>query len=308
MNRESKVLIIHHNDLDGYGCAVILRAFFKNSRNYPASFYDIDQKLQDIEYDNYEYVFVVDVHPTKVDFLDLSDKIILIDHHPSTYGNVKKNRYVVSNKKKCATYLVWHYLKKTFPENKFDFFKNFVYCVNEFDEWTNRTPKGKCLNELLYGPYGADKAQFITRFKKGNTRFTTEELDFVKKRREDFKKIYKDLDIWELEKTNSCFVMSDDFVNDLAHKLMHEDGYDVAFIKQIKKDRVSVRTKSDIIDTGKILESLGYGGGHAKASGFFENDPIKLKEKILRIEQEILKITSCQGSQKIAYSIGKDFL
>lgn len=287
-------MIVHHNDLDGYGCAVMLRAFFKNSVNYPASFYDIDSKLESIVYDEYDYVFVVDVHPTKVEYLDISDKIILIDHHPTEYNNPKKNRFVVSDKNKCATYLVWHYLKKKFPDNKFDFYKNFVYCINEFDMWTNKTPKGKCLNELLYGPYKDDKhSGFITRFKKGITRFDKNEMDFLKKRREDFRDIYKNLDVYELNESKSCFIMADDFVNDLAHVLMHDDGYDFVFVKQISKDRVSLRSKLDNVDTGKILDTLGYGGGHPKASGFFENDPKKLKEKILTIEKEIVKVTSC---------------
>ena len=287
MDRDSRVIIVHHNDLDGFGCATILKAFFKKAINCPVSFYDVEERIKQIEFDTCDHVFVVDVHPDNVETLDVSDKIILIDHHPSTYHNPEKNRFVISDKKKCATYLVWHYLKKTFPEYKFDQFSRFVYAVNEFDIWTNRTPKGKCLNELLYGFY--DKDKFITRFKKGNMRFTWAEMGYLKSRRDLFNSIYEDLMIVELEKTKSCLVMSDDFVNDIAHKLMTEEGYDVVFVKQVKKDRVSVRNKRKDINIGKILETLGIGGGHPEAAGFFERDPMTLKEKVLMVEQEILK-------------------
>jgi oligoribonuclease NrnB/cAMP/cGMP phosphodiesterase (DHH superfamily) len=61
--RDAKILNITHVDFDGCGCSIVLGNVFKNIRYKFSSFYNIDEKLESTNYDEYDYILLTDIHP-----------------------------------------------------------------------------------------------------------------------------------------------------------------------------------------------------------------------------------------------------
>lgn len=290
---DAKILSVSHNDLDGVGCQIVLGNVYKNITYTNSAFYNIDQNLKSINYNNYDYVYITDIHPDDGLCLDLSEKIILIDHHPSEFHLPEKNRWVIANKDKCATSLVKHFVEKI-HNIKLKNLDDFVDHVNDYDMWKLNYEKSKMLNDLMF--YYYRPSNFRKNFMSGRLEFTTEENDFLKTLHEKFLKTYEELQIYDLDTINGCIVFEYDFINEIADKLLYEENYNIVIIKHPKKGRVSIRGSRDDVDIGKILDNFGWGGGHPKSAGMFVKTNNELEMKVKKIEDEIYK--NCKGIRK----------
>lgn len=283
INRSSKILSISHNDLDGTVCQIILGNVFKNITFLNRSFYNIDKTLEDVNYSEYDFVFVTDIYPENESLLDKSNNIILIDHHKTSINEPEKFRYSFS--KKCASVYVKRFVEALF-NIKLDHLKSLVYITNDYDLYKLNNFKSIWMNEIMMA-YKPDK--FRRKFFNGRTRFTMDEMLYLKTRRNKFNDIWDNLDVFELDEFNGCITIESDFMNEVANKLMKDEGYKIIFNKHPNSGRLSIRHCIEDFNAGQYLKDLGWGGGHKYAAGMFLESEETLKNVIQTIEEHLIK-------------------
>jgi len=290
---QSKILSISHNDLDGSVSQIILGHVFKNIKYIHTSFYKIDDILLSLDFSNYDYVFLTDIHPDKKENLLISKKIILIDHHKSaeSYNDPSKGHFVVADKNVCASVLTKTFVEKMY-NIKLTSLDSLVYLTNDYDVWNLKNCKSKLLNDVMFYLYRP--AKFRELFFNGRTKFTQYEIEWLRKRRKVFKNLYNNLSIFEFDKINGCVAESHEFINEICHKLMIEEKYNIVFIRNPSNQRVSVRHNFPNLDVGSLLKSKGYGGGHASAAGFWSSDNKDFENKIKILENDIYNMINIQ--------------
>ena len=282
--KDSKVLSISHNDLDGVVSQIVLGHVFKNITYLNTSFYKIDSVLESIDYDKYDFVFLTDINPERKEKLDLSEKIILLDHHESALdaNDPSKMHFVVVGK--CAAYLTKKFVEKYYGVD-LPHLDDIVRLTNDYDIWELKYPESKKLNDVMFYLYRPKK--FREKFFDGRTTFTEAEEIWLKKRERDFERLYEELNIFEFEKINGCVVESKEFINEICEKLMNEESYTIVFCRNPYHGRVSIRHRIDGLNMGEILKNKGWGGGHSMSCGLFVNDINDFKNKTTILEEEI---------------------
>lgn len=287
LTKQSKICSITHAFCTDGSCSqLILEQTFKNITCISSKYDNDRDKLikNEIESGNYDFVFLTDISPIDPEILKNQPKVILLDHHKSAsyLHNPKENKYVIPDKFSGAS------LTKRFVEEYFGLplrhLNNLVYLCQDYDLWHKKSAKSTFLNELHFFYYSE---QFKKRFYSGNTRFTKQEIDYLRKRKKEFKEVYDNLDVFELNKIKGAFIHATNFVNELAEKLIKEK-YDIVFIRNPDKNSVSVRGKKGFIDVGNLLKELGLGGGHEEAGAFIcKGGLIQLNETVKQIEERI---------------------
>lgn len=291
LNRNNRILSLSHKDLDGVGCSIVLQNIYKNIEFKSLKYGEVDSFLKTVNFKNYDCVILTDISPEHIETFDLSDKIFLLDHHETAvkYHCPEKNRLI--NTKNSASVFVKEFFEKLFNLD-FYYLNDLISIIDDFDLWKLQDPRSKFFNELYFKMYESD---FRRRFGNGNTKLTQEEIDYVLQRKKEFNKLYENLDIYEFDSINACFVISTNFINDICHKLMEEKGYQLTICINPKSRSCSVRTKEDCLDVGKVLEILGLGAGHKKSAGFrlLENEEpstkIDMIEKYLYYNYEDIR-------------------
>jgi len=291
LNKNNRILNVSHLDLDGVGCSIVLQNIYKNIEFKSLKYGDVDEFLKTVNFKNYDCVILTDISPEHIETFDLSDKIFLLDHHETAvkYHCPEKNRLI--NTKNSASVFVKEFFEKLFNLD-FYYLNDLISIIDDFDLWKLQDPRSKFFNELYFKMYESD---FRRRFGNGNTKLTQEEIDYVLQRKKEFNKLYENLDIYEFDSINACFVISTNFINDICHKLMEEKGYQLTICINPKSRSCSVRTKEDCLDVGKVLEILGLGAGHKKSAGFrlLENEEpstkIDMIEKYLYYNYEDIR-------------------
>jgi hypothetical protein len=260
--RNDRILSISHNDLDGAGCGILLGAIFPNITYVNCSYYDIDKELQATNPVDYDFIFVTDIFPNDQKSLEKFDNLILIDHH-QTAENRPENKWYV-NKKYSATYLTKHFLEKMYGVDSLKSYTKLVKLINDYDLWERKYKGSSALNNL-FSLYHSEK--FRERFRSGDIEFNDREKEHIKDIQKRFDVLYDNLEIFEFEKINACFFISDISVNELSDKLLHTDGYDIVFFNTLKNYKISIRSKLDDFNVGMYLKEKNIGGGHFKAAG-----------------------------------------
>lgn len=284
--RKSKILSISHCDFDGVCCQIVLGNVFPNIEYRTSEFYRIDQLMSDVDYSLYDFVFITDIYPTDPNLLN-KDNIILIDHHPSSHNNPKLNRFVISDKNKSATALVNQYVTKMYPSIDLSHLDRLTALVTDYDIWIKRFPLSTFINELLWNVYDVDA--FRERFIKGDVKLTIDEIKFIRNQKDKFADVFNEVTVCDFDKIKGCVLLAEEFINEIASKLLNEYGYNLVIVRHPVKDRASLRSNLDGIKLGKVLSELGYGGGHDKAAGLFEKNLDKFKEKLLYLEAKLYK-------------------
>jgi oligoribonuclease NrnB/cAMP/cGMP phosphodiesterase (DHH superfamily) len=280
--KDAKILAVSHDDLDGVGCQILLGGVFKNIEYRNCSYFNIDKELMAIDSKDYDYVFVTDISPKIHEVLDDFDNLILIDHHQNAKNDPTKHRYV--NKKYSATYLTNHFLKKMYGEDKLKRFSKIVTLINDYDMWILKYKGSKALNDL-FSLYNSKK--FRQRFRSGKLSLTKHEKDHLQGVQDSFDKLYDEIVIEEFEKINACWFEADIFVNEIAHKLMMEEGYDCVMFNTLKSYKVSIRSKMDDFNFGLYLKENDLGGGHKKAAGINVNTQEEMNNIVDFLEKDL---------------------
>ena len=287
--RSSKVLSVSHNDLDGTVAQIILGHVFENINYLNVSFYKIDSIMESLDYSKYDYVFLTDINPTNLKLLDLSDNIILLDHHESAIeaNNPTKMHFVVPVH--CAAYLTKKFVKKYYGLG-LEHLDDLVRLTDDYDLWHLKYPESKLINDLMFYKYRPKKFREI--FFDGRTTFNDEEKEWLEMREKEFERRYKALTVFDCDKINGCVVQSDEFINEICDKLMKEEKYEIVFCRNPVHGRVSIRHKIEGLNVGEILKNLGFGGGHRDSAGLFCESINQFQERLEVLENIVQKFVN----------------
>jgi oligoribonuclease NrnB/cAMP/cGMP phosphodiesterase (DHH superfamily) len=280
----AKILSISHNDLDGVGCQILLGAVFKNIHYINCSYYDIDKELKATNPDEYDFIFVTDIFPNDKASLEKFNNLILIDHH-QTAIHCPENHWFV-HKIYSATYLVKHFLDKMYRFEKLEKYSKIVKLINDYDIWDRKYKNSSALN-YLFSLYHAD--QFRKRFRTGSLKLTEYEKTYIIECNEKFNDLYENLEIFDFEKINVCFFVSDVLVNELCETLQ-QDGYDIVMFNTLKNYKISIRSKLDDFNVGLYLKENGIGGGQFHAAGIDVATEEDMNNALDFLEKDLYKI------------------
>lgn len=283
----SKVLqLTHAYCADGTGCSIVLANCPINLTDKPVKYDDIDFCMEEIDYSAYDAVLITDISPSEERLLDLSNNIILLDHHETAlkFHNPEKMRYVTQDY--CGTVFTAEFSEEIWNLDLSHLY-DFMELTNDYDMWIKENPKSDELNMIYYNIWH-DK--YLKRFLNGDVNFTSEEKKFIKLRKEQIKEQYKNLKIIDIGLKDGCFINVNSFVNEMCNMLMEKEEYRIIFSYNDKNDNCSIRSNYGEVNIGQILEDLGYGGGHFSAGGMSEKHITILEKKINRVVEEVKKI------------------
>ena len=283
IDRNSKILVLAHNDLDAAVSSIVLQAVYTNISFTYHSFNKIDNFLENLDYSKWDWIFIVDIHPVNDKLID-NNKIVLLDHHKSSehLNNPSKMKFVITSINAAM-------LCKRFVENmyniKLDYLNSLVYLSMDYDLYTLKNGKSKLINDLCFFYYRPIK--FRETFKTGRTRFNKEELKWLHKRRDEYKDAWKNLEVYDLQKINGCIVEANNFLNEIASDLMNQENYRIVFVRNPSNGRISLRHNINNFDAGTFLKEKEFGGGHELAAGIITESDKDLQNKINVIEEYV---------------------
>lgn len=269
--------ILTHHDLDGAGCAILIKDVFGSQVKTVKStgYHKIIPQAQKA---NCKNLFITDIslNQEQIDALaEFVDNVILIDHHESSLNyNYPEHWKVMINMKACGTKLTYLYLKALGAIFNNDC-ADFVSIVNDFDMWILDQHESKLMNNLFWN---MNFFGFVKTFK--NYEITEEHLDKGQALQD-----VKDAEIKGF--TNYLIndilrvVVADDHISDIS--LFYTEQEHFAILRS--KGSVSFRS---VLDMGPFYDSLNAmgvpGGGHKHAGGCelsgteFEDDPTPVLE------------------------------
>lgn len=282
LNPNNKILNICHKDLDGVASSIVVKNVFNDVTFHELKYGTVNEYLKNLNYDLYDVVLLTDISPESEVAFTYSDKIFLLDHHSTAlvYHNPEQNRIVLEGE--CAASLV-----KKFFENLFNidlsYLNDFVSVVNDYDMWILKDNRSWGMNEL-YFKYWDDG--FRNRFKNGDTYYTIQETDYIKRKKKELDEAYKVLERHDFEDIKGTLIIATTFLNDFCHKLMEEEGYDYVFCYNPKSKHVSVRNKNPNVHIGFVLREVlgGSSGGHMCAGAFQNKDYSEVDSKLDKLE------------------------
>ncbi len=170
-----KLFHISHTDLDGYGCQLVTKEYFKEGFFYNAN-YGVEVKLsikkvleQILEYKEDEiFILISDLNLNFQESKDLDKdvndlikdgfkiKLQVLDHHISGKKSSETFDWYYLDDKRCATKIVYDYIFEEyegFDSNTSDWLKPLVDSINAVDIWLEHEVKnfefGKVLMSMI---------------------------------------------------------------------------------------------------------------------------------------------------------------
>jgi len=284
--KDLKILSISHfGCMDGTISTIPLYNVFRNTTFMKAKYGNIDEIVRGIDSEKFDMVILTDISPQDPALLDLHDNLVLIDHHDtvSACHDPDNMRFVYQDE--CGGTLTKKFVSM-YADVDLGYLDELTRLGQDYDLWNLEDPQSRELNELHFNYWEDD---FVKRFKNGDTKFTKKEKEYIESKKQEFNLVYANLNMWDIENINACFVLENKFVNEVCTKLMDEKGYDLIICKNPANSTCSFRSKHPDIHIGNILQELGFGGGHANSGGMAEEDIIKFQEKIGELVNHIEK-------------------
>ncbi len=297
----SKILCLHHTDLDG-ACAGAICGYWCEKMGYDIDYrlYNYGYPLKESDFDGYDEIFAVDIsfhESSPWVYTYLGPRLTWIDHHKSAIEFEKKNYNIfkdlgiagIREIGKGACELTWEYL---FPDSRTP---KLVQYLSTYDTWrkdregfdwrTCECIQWGCRQE--YGISAKDICNYLKLAELGLTDYLEELrskgesiLSYVEKNFTGKLKNYGSfIPEFNVEGIGSYRVMAlntNEFTSKVFEGLFDPRYYDIMMPYCIcpregdpgKFDvRVSLYTEKPGIDVSKIAEIFG-GGGHIGAAGF----------------------------------------
>jgi len=287
-----KVINFTHNDLDGVACGILTKLVFDEPDIEYCNYNNINYKVSNLilteEHKHYDKIIVTDISVSEevANLLDnISDKVILLDHHKTAlWLNERPWAFVSSDSKESGTSLYYDFLKFNLNKTFKGFIPIFVNEVRLYDTWEWRKLGNDIpyyLNILLQ-EFGINKFNnYILNLLK--TDWTSKDIDILTNNEllddlsvtiiENYKiklNNYIKIKNAQLIKTKilnykAGVVFAENHISELGEELMKLNA-DIDFVAIIQlPNTISYRTNKDI-DVSEIAKFFG-GGGHTKASG-----------------------------------------
>lgn len=297
-----KIKLFTHTDLDGVGCAIILKMYIEDVDAEFCSVSNINERVKEwLEQDcreEYTHLFVTDISVNEEIakelnslFVDKKIKINLLDHHETAswlnqyeWARVESETNGVQN---SGTDLLYKFLIKEMNFMPNELYSEFVELVRSYDTWNwflTDNQKAKGLSDLC-GIQGLDafEENMIEKLKIGVI-FSPEDEKSIElekeKRKIYFKRKKSKLIKLELHRYKVGAVFAEQYISELGNILAQENE-ELDFIAIFTGKRVSFRTVKDNINLGEFCKEHYGGGGHDKAAGMEVSNEIL--EKIFKI-------------------------
>lgn len=263
-------LLITHIDLDGYGAAVIAKAFKFVDKIIHADYDYVDEKIAEaLATPGLTELYIVDISPQSPEAIKALDmahtkgvKVQVYDHHQTALDAVGQRDWAYYDMDRCGT--------KIFAEEEglTKGYEDFIFHVNDYDLWRHESPKSKDLNYLMY-LLRPDK--FVRRFTKNpSVEFTAEEetlLAIYKERRQQYVDdvIRRAIFVEDNFGNHVCVCISDRYNSQIGENVLDRYAVDYVAILDIDRGKASLRSLNYPVK--EIAEAFG-GGGHKLAAGF----------------------------------------
>ena len=152
-----KIYSISHNDLDGYGCQLVLSKKYPNLKTFNVSYgKPISKALKAVirKIKGQDKLFITDLNLDfeQAELIDNAQKrigftLVLIDHHEKGKNIAKKYDWYHLDTSVCATKLTYNYIGE--PEE----IRHIVELVNSYDMWledNDNFDRAKSLNQIIW--------------------------------------------------------------------------------------------------------------------------------------------------------------
>jgi len=295
------LLFTHAQDIDGAGCAILLRKAFSDYKIVPTETFDITSKVKSFIDDgtihDYDQVFVTDlcIKEPLLSYIDSDDelksKIRVIDHHKTEKeeGNdkydfvdvtVEKDGKKVSGTSLFYDYLIGHgYLQPT------QILDQLVEWTRQYDVWDWKIVNNVharylhiLFEELGYEEYLKIANSFI---QQKEVSFNNKHLDiihqFEKRLEQEINSILSNMKIVEVPIQNKNYrigyvISNYKYRNDINEFVIQDNKYNIDTVGMIMTDMdtVSYRNVKDI--DASIIASYFGGKGHKNAASNPKNN------------------------------------
>lgn len=279
-----KLFHISHTDLDGYGCQLITKEFFKEGYFYNAN-YGIEVKLtikkvlEDIKnFKDEEILFLIsDLNLTFQESTDLDVdinkmiaegykiKLQLLDHHISGKKSAENFYWYFLDDKRCATKIVYDYMFEEFEG--FDcttsaWLKPLVDAINAVDIWLE--------NEIKNFEFGKVLMSMVTKVKEiNNILFADQNRELKFYLLKEAAKFLDEVD-GHIKLDNEIHFMKKEFLK-LSHK---DDTLDNLSAKYLVKTLEDVKEELTVLYKGqKGLLTYCLGSISIPANAFLKENP-----------------------------------
>ncbi|MDR3290087.1 MAG: hypothetical protein LBT02_02270 [Rickettsiales bacterium] len=269
-----KNILFTHTDLDGAGCALLLKTFLGLDEIYYIS-HGLDNKIDnDIKKHLSKHnpkdvnVFITDISPNTEEMFEWLIKncssVNVLDHHKSQEHFTKYKEFVYYNGK-CGTLLVKEYLQSLgkWEHRYLKDWNYFVEMVNDIDLWILADPFSKDLNSLFFFMGMAKFVEVFTDKPYMMYRYN-DIIDILQKTEEHYVK-----NVMGQKQPCACggdYVFAEWFGNEVCNELARNNVDHIGVFINMKSKSVSLRSIGDV-DVSVIAKANG-GGGHRNSSGF----------------------------------------
>lgn len=285
--RANKVKLFTHTDLDGVGCAVLMKKAYGDLIDIdliPANKSDefIRNWLSNGQALAYTKLYITDltIDVTTADLIEKSPlNAQLLDHHETNSGDLKgRNWCIIGNELQCGTSLVYTFLTmhSDLSVKEFQEYEKFVEHVENYDtwKWVEKNDKvAKDLSDLLYI---LGKRTFFERFvEDSSVELSRDEKMLLSVDRDKMKTVnymnkmsYSELKIpYAGSYITLGIVPGNRYVNDLASEVLAEHS-NIDAVAVISIPGVMSLRSNGKFDVEVLAKVLG-GGGHKESSGAF---------------------------------------
>lgn len=284
---EKNKIMLTHIDMDGAGCAIVMKLAFPNMIVKHCGYSTLTAKITDMVKAHSDYkIYITDLNVSAADIEILEQSKVdytIIDHHlaDAAIDREKLGSKMIVNTSYCATIGVFQYIKKVAFNNNINAIpyskqvQQLIKYIDDYDMWTHKHPFSRKLNYIFdaLGLFG-----FILAFRNGmpekNNIVWSTYNGFVtlaeNQLRDAINKANKNKMIDDDNGLNSVVFFLDNYkyLNDICEHYLNCGHTLVYAIFTHTLNKVSVRVNKDFdIAIGDILREIG-GGGHSKAGGF----------------------------------------
>ena len=258
---------ISHNDLDGVGCGILVKAAFPSVKTVYIGYDELNSVLDNIPPEA-ESIIVTDLSPSEswAERMAGERELLIIDHH-ITSEPLKKYPFTYHSIAKCATLLTWD--KLTEDGAVLSDYKDFADCINDYDLWLMRRTDSLRMNTLftLMGLKRVEK-RFLSQPYAG---FTQEEeliITLEEERRNAYiDRAFKNTSyITDKKGRRVAVVFAEQYSSELGNHILTVSDAEYVVLIDAQRKKVSLRSIREV-DISPIAQTLG-GGGHKNAAGF----------------------------------------
>lgn len=273
------IVILYHDDLDGFGSAWAAWKKFGNKADYLAVDFGKPMPVGLKNKEIYVLDFCYPEAETKA-LLKNNKKVMVIDHHITQKDIVKNLKEYIWDIKRAGCVLSWQYFH---PGKKIPKLIEYVEGIDLFNFKLKNTREITLFMESLPRDFKEwsrvasgmeNKNKFSEYLKKGKVI-----AGFSRKIIEIIASNYQDA---IFEGKRASVVNSPIFNSEIGHYLLNKTKKPVVAIWSLKNGQISVSLRSTKkVDVSKIAQKYG-GGGHRQAAGFFLDAGEKIPWRIKR--------------------------